>query len=161
MFNFLKTNNKKSGFTLIEALVVIAIMGFISTIVLFSLSSFRNEQALKNTEIDIVTLLNKARQNTLSSINSNNYSVHFETDKAVLFTGSNYSALDSTNEIIDFNKAVVAPIDGGINLGGLSNVTFERLTGDATDGTIIIKLKSDSSKQKTITINKTGVVSSN
>ncbi len=160
MFNSFKLN-KKSGFTLIEVFAEIAIIGIISSIVMFNLNSFKNEQSLKNTEIDIVTLLNKARQNTLSSINSNNYSVHFETDKAVLFTGSIYNAVDVTNEKIIFDSSVTIPISGGINLGGGSSVIYERLTGEATDGNIVIKLKSDSSKQKTITISKTGVVSSN
>ena len=117
------------------------------------------EQDLKNTAMNIVTLLNKARQNTLSSINSNNYSVHFEANKAVLFSGGVYSAVDKNNEVINFSTTVSIPISGGINLGGGNNVIFERLTGEATSGTIIIKLKSDISKQKIITISKTGIVS--
>ena len=73
-----KTNN---GITIIEILIAIAVISIISSIVVLNLSKFRNEQALKNTTIDIVSLLNKAKQNTLSSINSNSYGVHFETDK--------------------------------------------------------------------------------
>lgn len=164
MFNFLKINNKKyktSGFTLMEIIIVIAIITIISSIVLFNLSNFRNEQDLKNTEMEIVSLLDKARQNTLSSVNSNNYSVHFEVDKAVLFSGSIYSALDSSNEKINFNANISIPAIDGINLGVGSNVTFERLTGETTGGVLILRLKSDASKQKTITINKTGLVSSN
>ncbi|MEI7688807.1 MAG: prepilin-type N-terminal cleavage/methylation domain-containing protein [Candidatus Nomurabacteria bacterium] len=165
MFNFLKINNNKyksSGFTLMEILIIIAIVTVISSIVLFNLSNFRNEQDLKNAEMEIVSLLDKARQNTLSSVNSNNYSVHFEVDKAVLFSGSIYSALDSSNEKINFNANVSIPAIDGINLGGGGNdVTFERLTGETMGGTLILRLKSDASKQKTITINKTGLISSN
>lgn len=152
---------KNKGITIIEILIVIAIIGIISSVVLLSLSSFRNEQALKNTTIDIVSILNKARQKTLSSVNSNNYSVHFESDRAVLFTGETYSAVDSTNEVIPFSQAVSIPISGGLNIGGSSNVTFERLTGDTIGGTIIVRLISDVTQQKIITINKTGVISSN
>lgn len=157
-------NNK--GITLIEIVIIIAIISIISSIVLFNLSLFRNEQALKNTTVDIVSILNKARENTLSSLNSTNYSVHFETDRAVLFTGSIYSDSLSTNEVTIFSPSVTIPATLGINIsGGGNNITFERLTGEVINGTIdssiVIELASDGTKQKTITINKTGVISSN
>ena len=152
---------KNKGITLIEILVIIAIIIIISSVVLFSLSKFQKGQALDNTTIEIVTLLNKARQNTLSSLNSTSYSVHFETDKMVLFIGSVYSSSSSTNETVYFDSSVIIPSTGGINVGGGDNVTFERLTGETIGGTIIIRLVSDSTKTKTITISKTGIISSN
>ncbi|MFA6393179.1 MAG: prepilin-type N-terminal cleavage/methylation domain-containing protein [Candidatus Paceibacterota bacterium] len=158
------SNNK--GLTIIEIILAIAIISVISYIVLFNLSSFRNEQALKNTTIDIVSILNKARENTLSSLNSTNYSVHFETDRAVLFTGAIYSPSLSTNEVTLFSPSVNIPATGGINIsGGGNDITFARLTGEVINGTIdssiVVELVSDATKQKTITINKTGVISSN
>jgi prepilin-type N-terminal cleavage/methylation domain-containing protein len=152
---------KNRGITIIETLIVIAIIGIISSIVFVNLSDFRNEQSLKNTTIDVVSLLNKARQKTLSSVNSTNYSVHFEMGSATLFTGATYNSLDPTNEVIYFNSSVNIPVQGGLNIGGGNDVTFERLTGDTIGGTIIIRLVSDETQQKTITINKTGVISSN
>lgn len=152
---------KNKGITLLEVLIIIAIVGIVSSIAFVNLSQFHNEQALKNTTIDIVSLLNKARQKTLSSINSTNYSVHFDTNKAVLFTGSIYSSINTTNEINNFSSAVIIPTVGGLNIGGGNDVTFERLTGDTIGGTIIVRLSSDVTKQKIITIYKTGVISSN
>lgn len=154
------------GFSIIEMMIVIVIVSIISAIVLVSLASFRNEQALKNTTVDIVSLLNKARQNTLSSLNSTNYSVHFESDKAVLFSGNTYSSGDSGNEVINFSSVVTIPASGGINIsGGGSNINFDRLTGSVSNGTIdstiVVQLVSDSSKNNTITISKIGIVSSN
>ena len=128
---------------------------------LFNLSGFRDQQALKNNTEDIISILNKARQNTLSSLNSTNYSVHFETNKVVLFVGSTYSSVNSSNEQFNLSSVVNIPISGGINVGGGSDVVFERLTGETIGGTIILRLISDSTKQKTIIINKTGIVSSN
>lgn len=151
---------KNKGITIIEILIIIAIIGIISSIVLLNLSKFRQEQSLKNTTSDVVSLLNKARQNTLSSLNSTNYSVHFETDRAVLFSGLIYSPSNSTNEPIIFSSGVIIP-SNGINIGGGSEVTFERLTGDTIGGTIILQLTSDSAAQKTININKVGIISSN
>lgn len=141
--------------------MVIAIVGIISSIVLLNLSQFRNEQLLKNTTLDVVSLLNKARQNTLSSFNSTNYGVHFDGDKAVLFTGSVYSSNSVTNEPIVFNNRVIIPIPSGLNIGGGGDVVFERLTGETIGGTIKIQLTSNSTKHKIITIGKIGNASSN
>lgn len=168
MLNFYKIKKNKlvSGFTLIEVLIVLVVIVIISSIVVLSLSKFRNEQALKNTTVDIVSLLNKARQNTLSSVNSTNYSVHFEEGKAVLFIGNKYEEDDPTNEEILFTSVVNIPTIGGINIsGGGNEINFERLTGEVTNGTIsstiIVRLINDITKQKTIIINKTGIISSN
>lgn len=160
MLKLLKINKNK-GFTLIEILMVITILGIISSIVILNLSQFRNEQLLKNTTLDVVSLLSKARQNTLSSVNSTNYGVHFDSNKAVLFTGSVYSSNNATNEPIVFSSKVIIPTPSGLNIGGGSDVIFERLTGETIGGTIKIQLTSDSTKQKIITIGKTGSVSSN
>ena len=141
--------------------MVIAILGIISSIVLLNLSQFRNEQLLKNTTLDVVSLLSKARQNTLSSVNSTNYGVHFDSNKAVLFTGSLYSSNNATNEPIVFSSKVIVPIPSGLNIGGGSDVIFERLTGETVGGTIKIQLTSDSTKQKIITVGKIGNASSN
>jgi type II secretory pathway pseudopilin PulG len=165
MINYFRIKNNK-GVSIVEILIVISIIIAIGAIVALNLSKFRDEQALKNTTVDIVTLLNKARQNTLSSLNSNNYSVHFESDKAVLFSGTTYSSSSSDNDPIIFSSAVTIPATGGINIsGGGSDINFKRLTGDVINGTIsstiIIELVSNPSRQKTITINKTGIISSN
>jgi hypothetical protein len=57
----------------------------------------------------------------------------------------------------------LVPITGGINLaGGGSDIVFSRITGDtANNGTIVIQLTSDSSKQKTISINSLGIIGVN
>lgn len=153
--------NKQNGFTIIELFIVIVIMIIISTIVFSSLSSFSDDQAIRNTASDITSILNKARQDTLSSLNSTNYGVHFDSDKAVYFIGSVYSSSSSSNKTTLFNQDVIIPSTGGLDIGGGSEVVFDRLTGDTIGGTIKIQLLSDGSKQKIITISKTGAISSN
>lgn len=155
--------NNKRGFTLIELLMVIVIIGIISLISFPKLTDFKNEQTLKNTTEDVMALLNKAKSDSLSSLNSSNYSVHFETDRMVYFIGDIYSENSSGNEIIYFEPQVNIPTTGGINLnGGGNNVIFSKLAGNVIGyGTIIIQMTSDETRQKTITIEKTGAISSN
>lgn len=153
--------NIKNGFTLVEALVVIFLVTIISSIVFMNLSQFRKEQVLRSTASNIVTFLNKAKQNTLSSINSLNYGIHFESNKMILFAGSTYISSDPNNEIVIFDSAVSIPTSGGLNIGSSNDVIFTRLTGETTGGTIKLQLNSNTDKYKTIIISKTGLISSN
>ncbi len=155
------------GITIIEIVIVIAIIGALSAIIFPSLSKFRQEQALKNTTADIISLLNKAKSDADSLTIATDYSVHFESGRAVYFIGTSFTEPNATNKEVTLDSSVTIPASGGINLnGGGSDVTFTRLTGDARGyvtgyGTIIVRLVSDSSRQNTITINKTGSVSVN
>ncbi len=145
-----------------EIIVIIGIIAIISVITVPKLADFQQQQALNNTSEDIVSLLNEARNSTISSKNSNTYGVHFQTDKAILFAGTSYSSSPS-NKQIDFDSAVISPITGGINLSGNgSDVVFERITGETTqNGTIVLELVKHTDKQKIITINLTGVIDVN
>lgn len=153
----------QSGKTIIEVVLILVIIAILLAISLPALSNFRNVQALKNSAEDITSLLNEARTKTLSSYNSTYYSVHFTTTSATLFTGGTYNASATDNKVVTLDSAVNIPSSGGISLnGGGSDVKFTRLSGDTTNyGTIVVQLLSDSSKQKTITVAQTGVVSAN
>lgn len=153
----------KKGFTIIELLVVISITTILITIVTPNLSKFKRERTLDNTVSEIISVVNKARNDTISSLSSNVYGVHFETNRIVYFVGSTFNNLDASNVVSAIDSSVVIPSTGGINLnGGGSNVIFTRLTGDTTNyGTIVLQLSSDSTRQKTLIINKTGTISSN
>lgn len=156
-------NKYKKGFTVLELLIVLGIIGLLVRIIIPGLASFRNNQILKNNTQDIVSLLNQARSDTLSSLNSTNYGVHIETSRVVYFVGSNFTEPNSSNVVYTLDSNLQIPSSGGINLnGGGANVVFDRLTGDTNNyGTIVIRLSSDATKQRTITINKTGILSSN
>lgn len=134
----------------------------IALIVMPSLINFQREQSLKNTTENIISLLNKAKSDSSSSLNSSNYGVHFTSNSATYFVGSVFNSNDPNNNKIDFESGVAILPSGGINLnGGGSDVVFPRLTGDTIGyGTIVIYLTSVPARQKTITINKTGSINS-
>ncbi len=154
---------KNKGITVIEIIIVISIIVALSAIILPSLSSFRRERSLDNATQDIISMLNKARNDTVSSLNSMAYGVHFESDKVTYFQGPTFNSIASSNVVLLLDPSVNIPSTGGINLGGGgSDVIFTRLTGDTVNyGTIILQLTSDATRQKTITISKTGAISSN
>jgi prepilin-type N-terminal cleavage/methylation domain-containing protein len=148
------------GFTLVELMVVIGVIGLMVAITIPTLSKFKEQQSLRNTVDDVVSLLNQARSDTLSSLSSTNYSVYFQSDRATYFVGSSYTAGLSTNKVALFSDVADVPVVDGLTLaGGGSIVTFNRLTGDTSQyGTIKIQLVSDSNVFKVINVGKTGFI---
>lgn len=155
-----KLFSNKKGFTVIEFLMALSVLVIFATIIFVSISSFRNNKALLIVSEDILSLIDEARANTLSAKDDYAYGVHFESEKIVLFRGSIYSSSDQNNKTVDIDNAVEIY---NISLaGGGQNVLFQRLTGKTSqNGTIMIRLKSDNLKTKTVAIEVSGVASSN
>lgn len=143
---------------MVEILISILILGILLTVTFFSLNSFRKAQALAASEGDMISVLEKAHENTLASINSTNYGVHFTSTQMTLFTGSTYASGTSTNVVTTFDSNVTL---SGITLtGGGADVIFDRLVGTTSDyGTLVVSVAGNNSQAKTITITKTGLVS--
>lgn len=146
------------GFTLIELLISLAVIAIIAAIVAFPLSNFKRMQALRGGVEDLSSFIQEARSLTISSRDSLQYGIHLESDRAVLFSGSSYSAGASTNRTMQFPSGVT----GSWSLQGSgANIIFERLTGETDHyGTITLSLSSPT-VSRTITVSKLGSVDSN
>ncbi len=148
-------NNFKRGFTLIEIMVVLGIMVLIIAVVLPAFSKMRDNQLLKSTTADVFSSLNKAKSQTLSSVSSSEYGVHFESDKIVIFKGTTYSSSDPNNEIVLITSP--ASISSISLTGGAVDLYFNRLTGAPNKtGSITVAV---SSLSKAVTISGTGAIS--
>jgi len=149
----------RRGITVIELLVVLAVLGIIFAVALPQFSKIRENQVLKSGVQDILSSIDKARSQTLASLNLNicstcgNYGVHFQSDKVIIFRGVVFSASDVNNESIDI--ITPASITNFTFVEG--NMYFNRLTGSpSATGTVTI---STTNYSKIITIWATGVVS--
>lgn len=146
------------GLSLVELIIAVAIFVFLFTFGLKAFSSLLNQQLLKKASSNVEILLQEAKSKTLSAVDASNYGVYFEPTRVTLFKGTTFVPLDSNNEEIVFDEKINI---SDISLGGASSVVFEKLTGDADNsGTITISFVSDLSKFRTITIEPTGVISS-
>ncbi len=152
------SSRHSAGFTLIETLIGVTIIVVISTIVAMQVSSFAKKQKIDNSVDESIALLNEARSRTLSADGGNQYGVRVGSSSLELFTGSTYSSA-STNKIVALPSGITTVVSIA---GGGTDVVFARMTGDTNQyGTIVIKDSTTTVGQKTITLSKTGVASSN
>lgn len=140
--------------------MVLAVVGLLLIITIPQFSKIRENQVLKAASSDVLSTLDKARSQTLASVNSSEYGVHLQSDRVIIFTGTAYSAGAGTNETILITTPATI---SNVTFGGVSstsgNIYFNRLSGaPSTTGTITI---SNSSVSKIITISATGSISTN
>ncbi len=143
------------GITLIEVMIVVVILIALLAVTTSQFSSLRQNQALQASTTEVVSVLKKASSQTLASIDSSQYGVHFGTDTVIIFKGTTYPS-DSDETITLTNPAYITNVSLS---GGGSDVYFNRLTGvPSKTGTITVSITGAS---KTITIGATGIISVN
>lgn len=149
--------SKQTGFSLIEIIVSVAVIGILAILAMNGLSSFKASNELLRTADTIVGTLKDARSRTLASQNNNQYGVFFNQNQnqISLFAGGYYSAVAPTNEITNLPSQIE------ISLLSLTNATtaiaFARLSGDpSATGTVIIRIKGTTTRTKTIQVNDSG-----
>lgn len=151
---------KIKGFTLVELVVSIGIVSLILAVVVPSISNSRNTRFLIQANQDILTALNKARSNAISSVGGDSHGVYIESNKVTVFEGSVYNQADSKNQVTNLDKSI--EINSFSLNGGGSSIVFSKLSGSTNQyGTINLRVKSDTTKNKTITISRNGIINSN
>jgi len=150
----------RRGITVMEMLIVVALIGIIVTIALPQFSKIKENQVFKNTVEDIISALHNAQSQSLASTNFSEYGVHFQPNLIVIFKGKTFlseSVDNNTINIISPANISNVSLDGGSSTVG--DVYFQRLSGvPSKTGTITV---STFSYSKIITISATGVVSVN
>jgi hypothetical protein len=141
----------------------VAIGLLLLSIVSISFTSFRNAQTLENSVSEIISLIREARGKTLSSEDSSQYGLHFEASRMVFFKGTVFK---EPGPAAPYNREIqLSPLVeiSSISLaGGGSDVIFKRLTGGTNQyGSVVLRVKSDTSKTRTININSTGAIDVN
>ena len=145
------------GFTLIEILIAVAILMLLAFLAIASFTTFRQQVEIDSSSQNILSTLRLARSKTLASESEDNYGVHFQADKYVLFKGTSYNPDDSSNNEYTLTDSEIFSIS--LNGEG-SDVIFNRVRGTTDeDGSVSIRLLSDSSRTHTININSYGQVS--
>ena len=137
---------KQKGFTLIETIVSLALLGLISSLVFVSFNSLNNRQAL-DAQIDFVkSAINKTRTDALNSRDGVDQVFSFAT--TTITYGGKTINLENNVTLSSYTT-------------GTRNISFYRLTGfPSATGTIVYKLQKGSKviATSTITINNLGII---
>ena len=152
---FLGLRGSRGGFTIIEVLIAIAIIGVLSAMVIPYYNSFLARNELKNEALKMVDMLRRARGQAMSGQDDLQWGVHFESGKYVLIRGTSYGVSDPFNEEISLPAVLTIST---INLnGGGSNVVFSKIRGETSQfGTTTIQ--NDINESKNIVISQQGVI---
>lgn len=142
---------RQGGFTILEILVAIAIIGVMVGISLPVLQSFQTRNDLDLTTQSIVYMLRRAQANSRAVNGDSQWGVAVQSTSAILFKGATFAGRDSS-----FDETISIPAN--IAPSGISEVEYSKLAAapNAT-GTITLtaNLTNDS---KVITINAKGMV---
>ncbi|MFA6257078.1 MAG: prepilin-type N-terminal cleavage/methylation domain-containing protein [Candidatus Paceibacterota bacterium] len=154
----MKNNFHTRGLTIVEILVVLAVLGIILAVITPPFSKSREKQLVNTAVGDTLSSLSKARAETLASKDSSSYGVHFESGAVIIFKGTSYSAGAGDNEEISIlAPANISNVTLGGTSGGSGDLYFKRISGEPNKaGTVTI---SSPEFSKIITITATGSAS--
>jgi len=138
------------GFSLIELVLIVAIIGVLIAVLVPSLVQFRAQQALQHSTNAVVGVLDDARSKTLASINNTSHSVYLTSTSTTLITGTTYDSNAPTNQVYTLDPSVTL----SWNLQGAGAlISFDRLKGTINQyGTITITSSSGATRTVTVTL---------
>lgn len=148
-------NKSTRGFSALELIIVMAILVVLLASIVPSFLNFRRSSVLNTETQELVTVINRARLLSVSSKNDQQFGVHFEAGKVVLFQGATYSAGAATNEEHAFNSMLTLSTIT-INGGG-SELLFEKVTGATSQNATTTLLVAGTTASTTVVIRPTGV----
>ncbi len=147
------TPNKQGGLTLVELIVVIAIIGVIISFgLVISMDSYR-AYYFRSERSKIVSVLERARSRSLSNYFQVEHGVCFITSNYVIFRGrSTCTPGATTDELIPANTDIASKSNFS---GTFPTIIFSQLTATTTGGTINI---TDGNRSAIINVNYEGKI---
>jgi len=140
----------KSGFTLVEIMLVIALMVLISSISVPVYQSFQVKNDLEASSNELVQSLRRAQILAQANEGDSTWGVSVQPGGLVVFKGLNYSGRDT-----DYDE--VFEMATSITPSGITEVVFDKLSGlPKTSGDMI--LTTSNGDIKTISINSRGII---
>ena len=141
---------KKKGFTLIELILIVAVMSIVAAMTPTFYSRFLLQNSVANVKDQIAGSLRKAQIQSMTSKNADSWSVNYSSNTITLYKGNNFGVRDpSFDETFAVNPSV--------SVSGLTDLSFERVTGLPTPTSATITINSGNNSD-TITVNSQGVV---
>lgn len=152
--HFLGNIKSNAGFTLVEVLLILAILGLISGLAIPFYQSFQVSSEFDNTTQEIVQTMRRAQITAMSSKSLSDYGVHFADQQYIIFRGATFNPADIYNESFEIASTL------SVSTGGNDDIVFSSVSGlPNVEATII--LNSTNGKNSNIIINGLGVINVN
>jgi len=119
------------GFTLIEILIVIMLLGIMFMLGLFISFDFYRNYSFRSEKDNIISILQKARSESLNNINQRRHGIHFtNTGKYIIFECNSTIPQCYTYADADKSKDIIIESTYNITISGTPfDVVFEQLSG--------------------------------
>ncbi len=136
------------GFTLVEAIVVIAVLSIIFSLgIPVSLNMY--DSYVFSTERDLLfSILSQSRSIAMTNPLGTNSGVYIDDENYTIFIGANYESRDQ-------NQDTVLQRSNSVTIIGNNEVIFENKSGNTTNTNIILQLYE---REATITTNQEGLI---
>jgi prepilin-type N-terminal cleavage/methylation domain-containing protein len=139
----------KSGFTIIELLIVIAIMTIIGAVFLPVSIDYQQRNDLDVAQTTFAQSIRRAQQMSMSGEGDSQWGVNMITGNIVIFKGSTYAGRDTT---FDENYSISTSITNS----GQTEYDFSKTTGTPAQVGAVTFVNGN--YQKTVSVNAYGVV---
>jgi len=126
----------RSGFTIIELLVVMAIMAIVVAFSVTAIQSYAQQQQLRAAEAELVSLFRETKQRTVAAESDTQFGLRLATSSITRFVGDTYDPAAANNlQVLFSGVALTSSFANGVD-----EIQFARLTGvPSATGTIMIE----------------------
>lgn len=157
--NYLK---KSSGFTLLEIITVIGIIGILSGSIILGYNKILDDNSLYDATERLLFVMQQSIEESKQNVGDSRHGVYFDTNnsKFYSFMGDNYS---SSSNKLEYELPERIEIDTAIFYNELGNnhneISFQQGTGipSLSNGLIIIQIKNRPEKYVTFNMNSEGI----
>lgn len=137
------------GFSLVEILVVLAVIIALTTIALWSLGSMSERLLLRSAVSDIAFVLEAQKAKAVSGTGGVAQGVFFNASSYTEFAGSEYDEDEDDNFTHSLDSRLVLSTD----IIGEESIIFSRITGATGDSvTVTVSLANDATRFRTVVV---------
>jgi len=149
--NFFSIRRSRGGFSFLELMIVLAIVGVVSAAAAFSFSQLSGSQTLDKATLSVIAVLNSAHSMAQSSKDASNFGVRIFKNKVTSFEGS----YGTGNTDYPFSNLIAISTSTGIG----TDIIFNNLYGNTSaSGTIKLYLVASPQTSSTIRVFSTGAI---